>query len=66
MEDSRLAAGRKIMSAAKVAERGYKGLMAGKTIIVPGVGNKFVAEAPRLGSRRLVTAIAKMVQDRRG
>lgn len=64
MEDSRLASGRKIMSARKVAERGYKGLMAGKTIIIPGLGNKLVAESPRFGSRAMVTAITKMVQDR--
>ncbi len=65
MEDSRLASGRKIMSAERVAERGYKGLMAGKTIIVPGWGNTLIAEAHRVSPRFLLAAITRMAQERK-
>lgn len=65
MEDSRLASGRKIMSARKVAERGYKGLMARKTIIIPGWGNTLVAEAHRVSPRSLLAVITRMVQERK-
>jgi short-subunit dehydrogenase len=38
-------------SAAKVARDGYAGLMAGRRVVIPGIGNKLVAAVPRLMPR---------------
>jgi uncharacterized protein len=43
-------------SAEKVACDGYDGLMAGRRLVVPGFGNKFVALVPRLLPRGLMLA----------
>jgi len=48
-----------VMDAAAVAEAGYRGLMKGKTVIVPGLRNKLMALAACLGPRRLVVAVAR-------
>ena len=47
-----------IMSAAKVAEIGFSGLLKGKIIVIPGLINKLLAFSVRLAPRRVVTAIA--------
>ncbi len=65
MEDSRLVAGRKIMSARRVAEIGYRGLMSGKAIIIPGFGNKLVAQGPRFVPRSFATKTVREAQERR-
>lgn len=53
-----------IMSAAKVAEIGFYGLLKGKTIVIPGLINKLFAFSVRLTPRRVVTAIASSVNQR--
>ena len=53
-----------IMSAAKVAEIGFSGLIKGKTIVVPGLINKLFAFSVRLTPRRTVTAIASSLNQR--
>lgn len=47
-----------LMKSDQVAEAGYHGLMAGKTIIIPGFTNKAVANLHRFLPRRLITRIA--------
>ena len=47
---------------AKVARAGYDGLMAGKTVVVPGFTNRVTTWLPRLAPRRLTAAIMKRVQ----
>lgn len=42
----------------RVARAGWRGMLAGRRIIIPGVGNKLAAFAPRLGPRALVARIA--------
>ena len=64
MEDSVMVSGKKIMDAASVARAGYRGLMAGKTIIIPGLRNKILAESVRFSPRKLVTQIARTMQER--
>lgn len=49
------------MDAQTVAEVGYKGLMKGKRIIIPGLQNKITAQSSRFGSRYLVTKVAKIL-----
>lgn len=52
----------KMMDAKTVAEIGFRGLMAGKTIVIPGVKNRILAEAVRFLPRKQVTKISKVVQ----
>jgi hypothetical protein len=47
-----------------VARAGYRGLMRGKTIVIPGVLNRLVAFSTRVVPRRAVTAIARALQER--
>src|SRR5690349_24537187 len=61
VEDTRLMSGNKIMGAARVARAGYRGLMAGKTIVIPGLRNKILAEAVRFSPRKMVTQISRNV-----
>jgi short-subunit dehydrogenase len=65
MEDSKLVAGRRLMSAEAVAKAGYKGMQQGDVIVVPGLQNRVLAEAVRLLPRRLVTRIVRNAQERR-
>jgi len=46
------------MDAVSVAEKGYEGLMKNKRVIIPGVMNRVVATAARIGPRDWSTAIA--------
>lgn len=52
------------MSSADVARAGYKGMMAGKTLVVPGLMNKTLAFSVRFSPRKLVTAISRSLQER--
>jgi uncharacterized protein len=63
MEESRLFK-MGAMNSAIVARVGYAGMMKGKLLVIPGVRNKLLAQSVRLAPRRLVTAIARSVQER--
>jgi short-subunit dehydrogenase len=52
-------------SAAQVAELGYRGLMRGKRIVVPGLANKFVVFVVPLVPRRLLLRLVNRRQRRR-
>lgn len=54
------------MSSSAVARAGFRGMMKGKTLIVPGVKNKVMAQSLRLSPRKLVTAVARRLQERGG
>lgn len=64
MEDSKLSQG-VIMDAATVAKAGYAGLMKGKTIVVPGFKNKFLAFTIRISPRSMVTNVVRRMQELR-
>jgi short-subunit dehydrogenase len=49
--------------AKSVARDGYRGLMAGKTLVISGFRNWLLAEATRFGPRKLVTAVSRKVMD---
>jgi uncharacterized protein len=63
MEDSRLVQGQ-IADARSVALAGYRGLMAGKTIVIPGFTNKLVPWIVRVSPRGVVTRVVRRMQDR--
>ncbi|MGA2595634.1 MAG: SDR family oxidoreductase [Bryobacteraceae bacterium] len=52
------------MSAKDVSEIGYRGLMAGRTIVIPGLRNRAMVQALRISPRKLVTAIARNLQEK--
>ena len=51
------------MDARTVAEDGYRGLMEGKPVVISGFKNWLVAQSVRFSPRRMVTAIARKMQD---
>jgi len=53
------------VSAARVAEAGYRGLMRGKRLVVPGLGNKIITLLPRMLPRELLLAVLDLRQRRR-
>jgi short-subunit dehydrogenase len=61
-EQSRLFKG-PTMDARTVAEAGYAGLMAGKPVVIPGLRNRLLAFGVRLAPRRVVTQIARRMQE---
>ncbi len=64
IEGTRLVSGGLIMDAKRVAEEGYRGLMRGKTVVIPGLKNKAIAFSVRLTPRNLVTKIVRAIQER--
>jgi len=65
LEESKLVAGKRLPTAASVAQAGYDAMMAGKTVFVPGVSNKLTLLAPRILPRRMVARIVQKAQERR-
>lgn len=49
-------------NAAEVARAGYDGLMAGKTVVVPGLSNRMATFLPRIAPRRLTATMVKRAQ----
>ncbi len=52
------------MRSKDVAQAAYNGMMAGKTMIVPGLANKLLAMSVRFSPRKLVTAISRGLTER--
>jgi len=65
-EESKLVAGRKLPTSREVAEAGYRAMMAGKQVEIPGLTNKVVAFIPRIFPRRAVPPVVRRSQERRG
>ncbi|HEX8557102.1 MAG TPA: SDR family oxidoreductase [Pyrinomonadaceae bacterium] len=64
MGDSRLF-DRAVMDARAVAEAGYRGLLAGRTVVIPGLRNALVARAVGFFPRGLVTKVVRGIQEKR-
>jgi len=62
MQDSGLVKGKKLMTARAVAEAGYQGLMAGKSVIIPGLQNKLMVESLRISPRSVVAKLMLRMQ----
>jgi len=65
MEESKLVKGRKLPTAREVAEYGYKSMMKGKAVAIPGVFNYLLAQAPRFSPRSWVVKVARKIQEER-
>ena len=67
MEKSELISGKllSVMDSESVARYGYRALMKGKTLAIPGFMNKAVAFSTRLAPRKLVTQIARKLQEQK-
>ncbi|NWF69818.1 MAG: SDR family oxidoreductase [Chloroflexi bacterium] len=65
MEDSKLVQGG-LMSAAQVAEEGYRALMGGTTVVVTGIMNKIIAFSHRLMPRNMAADVVMNQQQRVG
>ena len=63
MEDSRLVRGQ-IADAKAVALAGYRGMMSGKTIVIPGFSNKLIPWVVRVSPRGVVTRVVRRMQER--
>jgi short-subunit dehydrogenase len=63
MEESRLFK-MGAMRSKDVARIAYKGMMAGKTMVIPGVLNRAIAMSVRFSPRKMVTAISRSLQER--
>ncbi len=63
LQNSRLVKDKKIMDARTVAEAGYRGMMAGKTIVIPGVLNKLMTQSIRVSPRSVVTKVVRRMQE---
>ena len=64
MEDSGLVKGKKIMDARTVAQAGYRGTMAGKTIVIPGFKNNLLARSIGFMPRSIVTDTVRKMQEK--
>lgn len=54
-----------VMDARTVAEAGYRGMMEGKRVVIPGVRNSIMARVASLAPRGLVTRVVRRVQETR-
>jgi uncharacterized protein len=64
MQKSRLVQGT-MMSAADVAEAGYRGMMDGQPVVIPGVMNRLVPWLVRITPRRLTTILSRRAAEAR-
>ena len=64
MGDSRLF-DRAVMDARTVAEAGYRGLLAGKPVVIPGLRNNLLARSIGFFPRGLVTKVVRGIQEKR-
>ncbi|HYL35103.1 MAG TPA: SDR family oxidoreductase [Bryobacteraceae bacterium] len=52
-----------VMDARTVAEAGYRGMLAGKAIVIPGLQNKLLAQSLRFSPRSMVTKVVRRMQE---
>ena len=66
LEGSRLFKQIGAMNVEAVARDGYRGLMAGRTVVISGMHNWLIAESVRFAPRRLVTAVSRWIAEKAG
>ncbi len=65
VENTRLLKYQSVHDAKYVALKGYKALMKGKTVVVPGLQNKFLIQSIRFSPRKVVSFITRWLQENR-
>ena len=65
MTESRLFTMMRPMSSEDVARTGYRGMMSGKRLVIPGAKNKLLVQSLRVSPRRTVTALVRKFQESR-
>jgi uncharacterized protein len=65
MKKSKLFDNLPVSTSVRVAEYGYKEMMKGKRLSIPGILNKILPRAVALSPRRLVTSVARKIQERK-
>jgi len=58
MEEAAMVRRRKLPSSAEVARFGYRAMMAGRPVAIPGLGNRLLAFSVRLAPRSMVAALS--------
>ena len=66
VEKTALFRGPLVMDARRVAKAGYEGMQRGRRLVIPGVANKAIAFSVRFAPRKMVTAMARRIQETRG
>jgi len=66
LEGTRLFSGPLVSDARSIARAGYDAMKRGKTVAIPGLANKILAQSVRFAPRRMVTAIARKIQEKKG
>ena len=64
MQGSKLFSSSRVMTAEQVAEIGYRGMQAGRAVVIPGFMNRFLAWATRLPPRSWLPKIARRAQEK--
>jgi short-subunit dehydrogenase len=54
---------RGVAESAEVARAGFDAMMAGKSVVIPGAMNRFVAFSTRFAPRQLAASIARRLQE---
>ncbi len=52
-----------VMGASDVAREGWRGMKAGKRVVIPGFRNRLLVQVERVTPRRLVTAISRRIRE---
>ncbi|HVS37491.1 MAG TPA: SDR family oxidoreductase [Gemmataceae bacterium] len=65
MGESKLFTGRHVISAAAAAAVGYRGLMQGQRVVIPGLWNNLLVQSNRIFPRRWITRVVQWMQRRR-
>jgi short-subunit dehydrogenase len=63
--DPSLVRDREMMSASEAAETGYKAMMKGTSVVIPGLKNSILAFASRFAPRETVVSAARKIQEKK-
>ncbi|UKO97722.1 SDR family NAD(P)-dependent oxidoreductase [Nostoc sp. UHCC 0870] len=65
MEEAKISHVNRMMNSETVAKIGYDGLMANKTIVIPGFRNKILAKSVRFAPRKIVSKVVRNMHELR-
>ena len=65
IEGTALFTGPLVMKPSDVALAGYRGMRRGQRVVIPGFGNNVLVQALRVTPRRVATAVARRIQEKR-